>query len=217
MKKLLFASTIILFATTVSCGVSEEERERLKEEIKAELTTENSNEENKEIETGENPVSTSITAESDKEDCAKSELMVYLDDPDLTGTNIRTNPGADVITKLVMDDSNPGFMMTISEVENGWFKIEGTISGGGDEIQLPNQTGWIHNSVVSVGTRNYGNQEIILWNEPDGTIETGVINEESYGLRILDLCGEWIKINHKGKVGWVKDEWLCGSPFTTCS
>lgn len=217
MKKLLFASTIILFATTVSCGVSEEERERLKEEIKAELATENSNEENKEIETGENPVSTSNTGESDKKDCAKSELMVYLDDPDLTGTNIRKSPGGGVISQLVLDDNNPGFMMTVTEVENGWFKIEGTISGGGDEIQLPNETGWIHNSVVSVGTRNYGNQEIILWNEPEGSIETGVINEESYGVRILDLCGKWIKIKHKGKVGWLKDGWLCGSPFTTCS
>ena len=86
-----------------------------------------------------------------------------------------------------------------------------------DEIDLPDQSGWIHHSVVSVGTRNYGGQEIPLMDEPNGTKQTGAILRESYGVKIIGLCGEWVKIQHNKNKGWVKAEWLCGNPFTTCS
>jgi len=76
---------------------------------------------------------------------------------------------------------------------------------------------WIHSSVISVGTRNYGGQTIQILDSPENGKSIGTITKESYGLRILSLCGSWVKISYKGISGWVSNEWICGIPWTNCS
>ena len=110
-------------------------------------------------------------------------------------------------------------MMAIVEASNGWFRIEGGIEGPGNEsdIALPGDKGWIHSSVITSDTRNYGGQRINILDEPNTGKTVGYITKETCGLRILDLCGAWVKINHKGTTGWVSNEWLCGNPWTSCN
>ena len=56
-----------------------------------------------------------------------------------------------------------------------------------------------------------------LYDFPNGKNVVSFIRTTEYGLRINDICGSWVQIIYKGKMGWVKDEWLCGNPWTSCS
>lgn len=158
-----------------------------------------------------------VGAPIEKRDCNPSHLLVFLSDSDLSGTNIRKHPGGEVIMKIVRSEENPEYMFALTEAQNGWFKIKGTISGMDNQIKIPNDEGWIHSSVIGVETRNYGGQELKLLDQPEGEKVVGLIKEQSYGLKIKDLCGEWVKVEHKGVTGWIESEWLCGNPVTTCS
>tara|TARA_B100001939_G_C16778030_1_gene545660 strand:- start:62 stop:691 length:630 start_codon:yes stop_codon:yes gene_type:complete len=150
-------------------------------------------------------------------ECNKVEVHVYLDDPDDSGTNIRKNPGGDVVLKLIKDDQDFEFLMTLTEAKDGWFLVQSPISGIDNDFEIKDGQGWIHGSVISVDTRNYGGQEIEILDKPNNGSVVRVIKEEAYGLKIKDICGPWVKIEYKGTIGWVEGQWLCGNPLTTCS
>jgi SH3-like domain-containing protein len=208
MKKL--SIIFILFITAFSCT----------QEVENDIYThkeEETSDVQSEIENERQPNLPDVDNTSNTANCSESNLMVYLNDPDKEGTNIRKNPGGEIVKTLILDEKNQGYMMYITKARNGWFKIEGSVHGVSDEIQLPKNTGWIHSSVIAVGTRNYGGQHLNIMNRANGEVVITKIKEESYGIRILDLCGDWVKIRYKEYEGWIENEWLCGSPFTTCS
>jgi SH3-like domain-containing protein len=149
--------------------------------------------------------------------CFNSRLSVCWDDPDNSGTNIRNSPGGEIIYKIMPVNFPDGCCFDIIEASNGWFKISGLIHGIENDINLPNNQGWVHKSVISIGTRNYGDQPIKLYDVPNGKNVVSVIRTTDYGLRINDICGSWVQIIYKGKIGWVQDDWLCGNPWTNCS
>ena len=149
-------------------------------------------------------------------DCTDGYLQVFLSDTDKSGTNIRHKPKGKVLLKLVKPDEESEFMLTVTEAKNGWFKVINPIYGGDAQVKIPNDHGWIHGSVLGVGTSNYGNQKIELFESPKKGKVVGSINKVSYDLNLKDMCGSWIKVEHKGTVGWVDGGWLCGNPWTTC-
>lgn len=206
MKKITF---ILSIALLTSCGGKNQEAQ-------ASSSVQNSTETSKkEAQSSENNSKT--TELEEKTDCGASRLLVSWDDPDQSGTNIRNSPSGKVIAKINPSDFPDGCMLEIVEAANGWLRIKGTLHSPENDINLPNNEGWIHNSVISVGTRNYGGQTIQILDSPKNGNSVGKITKESYGLRILDLCGDWVKINYKGTIGWVSNEWICGIPWTTCS
>jgi hypothetical protein len=151
--------------------------------------------------------------------CGASDLLVMWDDNDPTGTNIRALPNSKqgkIIATIQPSKFTEGCMFTIVEAQNGWFKIKGAIQGpGDDDLYLPNDEGWIHKSVISIATRNYGNQTIKMYDDANGNNVAGTINGE-VNLRIQDLCGSWVKVEYNGKMGWVEQDNLCGIPWTNC-
>ena len=149
--------------------------------------------------------------------CASSKLEVHVKDANESGTNIRKSPSGEVLLTLVESDEDSKYSFNITESRDGWFKIENPISGMERDIEIPDGEGWIHSSVIAVNTRNYGGQDLnLLENYENGKV-VGVIKEESYGLRIKELCGSWVKVDYNGTVGWIEADWLCGNPWTTCS
>lgn len=71
--------------------------------------------------------------------------------------------------------------------------------------------------MISVSTRNYAGQDLQLLDKPkDGNV-VKVLDHESYGLRLKDMCGEWVQVEYKGTVGWIEASWLCGNSLTSCS
>ena len=207
MKKISF---ILSIALLTACGGKNQEAQA---SSSVQNSTEASKKESQLSETN------SETAEpQEKIDCSESRLLVSWDDPDPAGTNIRNNPKGKVIKTLNPSDFPDGCAFDIVEHSNGYFRIKGGIqNAGGDDVRLPGGEGWIHKSVISVGTRNYGGQTIEILDSPENGEVVGKIKKESYGLRIVDLCGAWVKINYKGTTGWVSNDWLCGNPWTTCN
>jgi len=154
---------------------------------------------------------------AEENNCTASELIVYLKDTDDSGTNIRKSPDGEVILTLKEDKEEAQYMLLLTASKDGWFKVNNPIEGIEKELEIPNNEAWIHGSVIAVNTRNYGGEDLELLDNPENGKVVGVIEEESYGLRIKDLCGVWVKVNYEGTEGWIEANWLCGIPWTTCS
>ena len=162
------------------------------------------------------------------QDSAPNSLGCYVDDPDPSGiTNVRNKPGGKVIVRLgdsgasaeEEEDYGPdddGYtMLTIYNPQNGWWQIHAKILEG---VKISGEA-WIHYSVLEMRTRNYGGQQLNLYQEPSADASVvAVIKTEEAVVRPMDLSpdGEWTKVKAKAGTGWIETRWLCGNPYTTC-
>lgn len=149
--------------------------------------------------------------------CKSGPLEVYLNDADLTGTNIRNAPGGSIITALIVDDQNSAYYFMVSEEVNGWFKISSPIYGVETDIQIPDKNVWIHSSVLGTDTRNYSGEHLPLLDKPKNGNVVATITNETLGLGIKEMCGDWVLVKYKSVEGWIERKWLCGNPLTTCN
>jgi len=152
----------------------------------------------------------------------ETNFGVYIYDPGEEFTNVRNAPGGDVVLQLPLGDLDNEYLLQISGYEKGWFQLEGDVLGIEEDYEIPDGVGWVHHSVVACDTRNYANQKINLYENPDEeSAVSGVIEFESGGLRPKEACGEWVLVELAYEdfyaKGWIKAEWLCGNPLTTCS
>lgn len=155
-------------------------------------------------------------------DLCQTNFGVYISDPGEAFTNVRNSPAGSVIMELRHGKVMEEYMLDIILVKDGWCKFEGPILGIDEDFEIPGGFGWVHHSVVATDTRNYGNQVISLYEFPEESSSvTGTIEQESGGLKILDACGDWVLIelsyDDYYRKGWMKTEWCCGNPLTTCS
>ena len=112
-------------------------------------------------------------------------------------------------------------MVHIVESNEGWFKIDGVIAFD-NVIDIPGQFGWIHHSVLSVSTRNYGGQSISLYENPTSSSKEIATVKNEVSLRFSKLYENFAFVNfvdESGKKveGWMDVEWLCGNPVTNCN
>lgn len=152
-----------------------------------------------------------------KKNCDFNEIQVYLNDSDSSGTNIRKSPNGKIMSVLRKNKQNSEYLITLTEAKQGWFKIKSPIEGTETDIDIPNGYGWIHGSVISVDTRNYGGQNLKLLDKPKSGKTVKIIEKEALGLTLVDMCDNWVKVNYNGHIGWIEDRWLCGNPYTNCS
>lgn len=143
-------------------------------------------------------------------------LDAYIDDPSKTATNIRKTPGGEVVLQLPYGKDD--YFLTIVDQKDGWFKVS-SIEGIEVSYDLPEGGAWVHNSVVGAGTRNYGNQHIVIYLlASENSKKLDVIKIET-AVHVLEICNDFVKIKTAtgNQVGWVKKEWICGNPLTTCA
>lgn len=82
--------------------------------------------------------------------------------------------------------------------------------------------GWVFLNRYFLGTysANY-DYELKIYSAPN--IESSIIYIFPPGMPIeplivLDWYNDWVKINYKNKViGWIKREWTCPNPYSTCN
>ena len=55
----------------------------------------------------------------------------------------------------------------------------------------------------------------VLDNPKNGKI-IGILPESYRKIKLLDMCGTWVKIEYNGIKGWVNNKFLCGNPLTSC-
>lgn len=149
----------------------------------------------------------------------ENPLTVFVNDPGGQPTNIRHKPKGDVLLQL----PNPGdYMLTLTGVDNGWFKVKDIYDFNEDKSHT-DMNAYIHGSVISASTRNYGQQKLHLYNQADENSKIVFsFNQETIVFFIsTNNSGNWIKvkiINNSGThIGWIQKEWLCGNPVTNCS
>jgi len=150
-------------------------------------------------------------------------VSAYLSDPVGKFTNVRVAPKGAVKVKLTQGDYEPCF--GLKDYNNGWWKIAGcsdaTDSSPAYE-KLCNKAngGYIHYSCVGIGTRNYSNQELPLYETANPKSKVVYIIKEETTVRPVGVArgGMWVKVKTAdGKhEGWIQSEWLCSNPLTNC-
>jgi hypothetical protein len=164
----------------------------------------------------------SITVEklNKKSTCDSGSLYVYIIGRDTKGTNISNKPGGKSILKIFQRGEYDIHFVVITKSLNGWFKIDGPIYGSGDngEIVIPGNEGWIHGSVLFADTKTPSDRHNYLYlsTSRKSKIVYEIKNSGSR-VKLLDMCGEWVKVEYKGVQGWIESIRLCGYFFTTCS
>ncbi|MDX1349005.1 MAG: hypothetical protein R3279_02095 [Putridiphycobacter sp.] len=150
----------------------------------------------------------SFAQESATDTCVVTPFQVYLQDQD-PFSNIRNAPGGDIILKI-NNQHGYGYILTIIDFKNGWFKINHV--SGIDSYDITNFEGWIHSSIVAAATT----YDLVLMDKPNGTITTGKLKGEHDTFNITNVYCNWIQVNCNGVTGWVESSKICGNPVTTC-
>ena len=153
---------------------------------------------------------------------AQTVPCAYIIDNSGTPTNVRNAPNGKVVQKIPLTDG--GYVVTLLEVKNKWWKIAPSIDIYGEEddatLELKgSHTGyWIHYSVLQFGIA--GDPENVLRATPSEKgkplqLEISLLLD---GLPPLEIRGEWIKVetNDKRHTGWMPIDRICSNPLTTC-
>lgn len=157
---------------------------------------------------------------------AQSVADAYICDPSGSPTNIRNAPNGKVVNTL--KDFDGGYVVTLLEVKNNWWKIDpqvdiyGDVEEGEDVVNLKGSTTgyWIHYSVLQFTIA--GERENVIRTKPSSKAAPVKITEPSYlaeiELRPLEIRGEWIKVitTDKRYTGWMPIASICSNPLTTC-
>lgn len=207
-KKFLFLSSIVIFS--ISCSDVDEQESGNNHAGDSDIV--------EILDPEEAPAPDENSDNDEINDCVVS-LNAFVWDEDEGATNVRNSPSGDVILSL---EANGDFELNIIGSMDGWFKVHDIYSINADgSIDIPGSYGWIHGSVIGIGTRNYGGQPLNVYVDADASSSVVVIIEEESIVRPKDVCGDWVQIeytnNGKTNIGWIEKEWLCGSAVTNCS
>ena len=154
---------------------------------------------------------------------AQTGANAYICDISGTPTNVRNAPNGKIVKKL--PDINGGYVVSLLEVKNKWWRIDPVIDIYGDEedeyVELKgSKTGyWVHYSVLQFGIA--GDHENVLRETPSPKgkpLKTAPSYLFEVGLRPLEIRGEWIKVitSDNRYTGWMPIDKICDNPLTTC-
>lgn len=125
---------------------------------------------------------------------------------------IYKNQNGDLLSKIDPDEE-AGWIVEIVGVDGDYFKVNI------DDLDLNNV--WVLKKSLSLNTRNYDGQSIILYQDPTKKSgKVGLLDKEQT-VMILDACKDWVyikgeSINGKEVRGWLEPDMQCGNPYTTC-
>lgn len=147
-------------------------------------------------------------------------VRVYLNDPDLSPTNVRKSPGGEILFQL---SERYGWEIRIIGVNSGWFIVNNIENIDIEDEIYQNINGYLHGSVLAASTRNYGGEEIRLYSAPDekSDVVLTIIQETQVRLKDGNEDGSWLYVSFLKdgitEKGWIQSKWLCGSVRTNCS
>mgnify|MGYP000253527361 CR=1 FL=1 len=151
----------------------------------------------------------SISQESFSRPCELKPFSAFVIDSN-EFSSIRATPLGEIILTISNLHSD-GFVVHVIDFEDGWFKIDAII--GVSSFEVSSLNGWIHHSLVYA----LNTYDLEVMESPNQKKQVGIIKGEiGDPFNILDVQCEWIKIQYKSLVGWVKSEEICGNPVTTC-
>ena len=107
-------------------------------------------------------------------------------------------------------EANVGIMVeVVSELENVLV------------VQMGIETFFCKKGELAVNTRNYTDQRLILYLEPDLCSQSSVISQEQQTVKIYGIHEEWFLVEAEDEQGRLRQGWLppdkqCWNPWTTC-
>ena len=106
-------------------------------------------------------------------------------------------------------DFGGGFLFKNSD--NGWLQI------GKNELNPELESYWIQSKYIQIGTTNYNNQKIPLFETPNTNAKkTGFLKKESY-LNVIDCNNNWALVKKDNLKGWIQPEFICTNSTTNCN
>lgn len=106
-------------------------------------------------------------------------------------------------------DFGGGFLFKNAQL--GWLQI------GKDEFNPDLEGYWIKSDFIKIGTTNYDNHQISLYEKPNKNAKiTGYLNEESY-LNVLNCDSNWVYVIKGDNSGWLSPEFICNNSETNCN
>ncbi len=158
-----------------------------------------------------------IFAQAEEANCG---IEAWIIDKDPNGLNVRDKPNvkAKIIKKLKAKSNSDEDTITVYVVgfANGWVKIG--LARDNDGV-LFNDLGWVSAKMVETGTKgdpNYNSPITMYLQAKSSSKKVGIIPSEEIVKIAGYQCG-WVKVVYKGKTGWIRENNICGNPFTTCS
>lgn len=102
-----------------------------------------------------------------------------------------------------------GFLFKTSIL--GWLQI-------GNDKNYGNLEGyWIQSDYIKIGTKNYSQAQIPLYENPSLNSEIQGYILEEVSLNVLNCESEWVFVEYNGKLGWLSPEAICVNPVTNCN
>ena len=147
-----------------------------------------------------------------KKKCNTYKIDAYFNGIDNPVFYIFDSPNGDTIKQLFINDVDFEYLLSVTDSKKGWFKIEGEINGIENNFKLPNNQAWVRGSVLSKDNFN----SITVLDHPENGRFVGTIPKSHKKIKLLDMCGPWVKVEYDEIRGWVKDKFLCGNPLTSC-
>jgi hypothetical protein len=130
-------------------------------------------------------------------------------------------PCGKVVYKIKNDISNESFInLELVDKNDSMFLVIAY------QPNYETKKGWIKkSSTLGIYTRNYSNEPIVLYREPNYSKKKYIINNYDFTImcHVLDFSinNKWIKIRikSKGRVyeGWIPPEMQCANVYSTCS
>ena len=139
-------------------------------------------------------------------------LSVYVNDNSGSSTNIRNSPKGKVVHRIPQTTIA---MLEVEEPQNGWWRIcdDSYFSVADGYEGLSKLTGsrtgyWIHNSVIAVSTRNYANETLYLYQQPNVKSKKVYPIYVEMKLHPLEVRGDWVKCTTftGNNIGWIQAE-----------
>ena len=146
-------------------------------------------------------------------------VSANLFDTDPAGTNVRRGPGRDfaVVGRLPNDRTD---VIAISASQGAWVRIEGAVDDEGESVF--GQSGWVYAPLLGM---------TVSWNPDDpegqgnhrlyagpGEAERVLARIEASSPVTLEGCaGEWVRVRHQDRSGWLAPAAQCVNTRTECS
>lgn len=143
------------------------------------------------------------------------DIEAYLNDPDKSGTNIRSQPDKNSsVVKLVKTENE--MVAKITGSQNGWFEVSVVDEVGDDDRNLFKGRGWIHSSVLGIDVA-YGEKQWLYAQNSKKSRTLMRLMPDQTQVKLVACKGTWAQVKTGKLTGWMAREAQCSNPLTTCS
>ena len=151
---------------------------------------------------------------NNKIEITKCHGSAYVNDPDKNGVNVRKGPSKNdkIIGKIPLDKD--GTMVNINGESNKWFLITEAYSVENEVVFRG--SGWVYSKTLGADTRGYNTGKVNLYKTPDLKSEHICTIPSETNVTLCGCNGEWVKVEYKGKEGWLSGDDYCDNPVTNC-